>query len=322
MYVRRPGGETWSGAAGNAIITPKRRMRASDRFPAGSIAKTFVAATTLQLSEEGRFGLDDPLTKVLPASVTARFADADRITVRMLLNHSSGLAEYIDDGFHAEVAADPRRRWTVTELLDRAAALSRTSAPGERFAYNNTDYNLLGEIIEQATGKSWRAAVRERVIKPLRLKYTSLPAPGRVQSGRDFAHGYEPAAGKLLDLTQVDSSMAGAAGGHALWTTTGDLWRFLRGLLAGKLFERRSTLAEMRTFLPADGADGRVGYGLGLERYVLPGGVEVIGHMGTTAGYRAFMFHLPARRTEIAMVTNSPVDPTPALFPALELLAS
>jgi D-alanyl-D-alanine carboxypeptidase len=259
---------------------------------------------------------------VLPPSATARFADADRITVRMLLNHTSGLAEYSDDAFDREVAANPLRRWTVSEVLDRSAATPRTSAPGERFAYNNTDYNLLGLIVERATGKSWRAAVRERIVEPLRLEHTTLPAPGRPESGPGLAHGYHPLDGKLVDLTRVDPSMAGAAGGHALWTSTADLGRFLRGLFAGRLFERAETLAEMRTFVTGDGADGRVGYGLGLERYVLPSGIEAIGHMGTTAGYRAFMFHLPKGKADIVMVNNSPVDPTPALMPALQLLAS
>jgi D-alanyl-D-alanine carboxypeptidase len=115
--------------------------------------------------------------------------------------------------------------------------------------------------------------------------------------------------------------MAGASGGHALLTTNRDLARFLRGLLAGKLFDKRETLKAMRTWVPGDGADGRVGYGLGMERYVLPGGVEVIGHMGTTAGYRAFMFHLPAQNVDLAMITTSPSDPSPVLMPALKLLA-
>jgi D-alanyl-D-alanine carboxypeptidase len=295
-------------------------MRPGDRFRAGSIMKPFVAAATLQLVEEGKFSLDAPLSSVLPRRVLARFPEADRITVRMLLNHTSGLAEYGDAGFDREVAAHPRRRWTVDELLDRAAALPRTSAPGEAFGYNNTDYNLLGLVLEQATGKSWRTVVRERVIRPLHLRHTSLPRPGRVVTGRDIAHGYQQIDGRVFDLTNVDSSMAGAAGGNALLTTTQDLSRFLRGLLAGKLFQRAETLAQMRTFVPTPNENGRVGYGLGLERYILPGSVEMVGHMGTTGGYRAFMFHLPAHGIDFAMVTTAPTDPMPVLAPALKVL--
>jgi D-alanyl-D-alanine carboxypeptidase len=322
LRVRVPGQGTWSGAAGKARIAPATPMRAGDRFRAGSIMKPFVAAATLQLVEEGKFGLDDPLPAVVPADVVARFPEAAQITVRMLLNHTSGLPEYSDAGFDREVASNPRRRWTVDELLDRAAAMPRTSVPGERFGYNNTDYNLLGLILEQATGKPWRAVVRERVFTPLHLRHTSLPRPGHVPSGRDIAHGYMQVDGKLVDLTDVDSSMAGAAGGNALLTTTEDLSRFLRGLLAGRLFQHRETLEAMRTFLATPNDHGRVGYGLGLERYVLPGGVEVVGHMGTGAGYRAFMFHLPAQHIDFSMVTNSPGDPMPVLIPALKLLVA
>jgi D-alanyl-D-alanine carboxypeptidase len=320
LYVRRPGNHTWSGAAGTASIDPARRMRAGDRFRAGSIMKPFVAAATLQLVEEGKFALDDPLPAVLPARVIARFPDADRITVRMLLNHTSGIGEYADAGFDREVLANPQRRWKVTEFLDRAAALPRAGFPGERFSYSNANYNLLGLALKQATGKPWRVVVRERVIERLHLNHTSLPEPGHVPAGHDIAHGYELVNGRLIDVTDIDSSMAGAGGGNALLTTSEDLSRFLHGLLAGRLFQRRETVEQMRTFGAAEESDGLAGYGLGLERYVLPGGLELIGHMGTAGGYRALMFHLPAQQIDLTMVLTTPGDPTPVLVPALKLL--
>jgi len=198
--------------------------------------------------------------------------------------------------------------------------MPRTGAPGERFSYANTNYNLLGQILEHETGKPWRTVVRERVVEPLHLAHTSLPEPGRVPRGRDIAHGYQVMNGRVVDLTDIDSSMAGAAGGHGLLTTTQDLSRFLRGLLAGKLFQRPQTLAQMRRFVTTPNEHGRVGYGLGLEHYVLPGNVEMIGHMGTTGGYRAFTFHLPASGIDFAMVTTAPTDPMPVLGPALKVL--
>jgi D-alanyl-D-alanine carboxypeptidase len=312
LYVRRPGHASWSGAAG--------KMHAGDRFRAGSIMKPFVAAATLQLAEEGRFSLDDPLTAVLPERVTARFPGAGGITVRMLLDHTSGIGDGVDSRFDRMVFADPLRRWTTSELLDRSAAKPRTGAPGERFAYSNANYLLLGAVLEQATGKSWREVVRERVIDRLGLTHTSLPRPGRMPAGRDIARAYEVVGGRLRDVTRVDSSMAGAAGGHALLTTTADLSRFLHGVLAGRLFRDQETLEQMRTFLRTPNDHGRVGYGLGLERYVLPGGIEMVGHMGTTAGYRALMFRLPAQNVEFAMVTTTPDDPTPVIMPALKVL--
>jgi D-alanyl-D-alanine carboxypeptidase len=284
--------------------------------------KPFVAAATLQLVEEGRIGLDDPLPALLPARVTARFPEASRITVRMLLGQTSGLADYTDEGFDREVLADPLRRWTTAEFLDRAAALPRVGAPGERFSYSNANYNLLGAVLEQATGKPWRAVVRERVIERLGLRHTSLPQPGHRPAGAGIAHAYQPVGGRLVDVTNVDSSMAGAAGGHALLTTTEDLTRFLHALLAGRLFRHRETLREMRTFMPDTDPNGRDGYGLGLERYRLPGGVQLVGHMGTSAGYRALMFHVSGRDTDFTMLITTPDDPSPVLVPVLERLAA
>jgi D-alanyl-D-alanine carboxypeptidase len=237
----------------------------------------------------------------------------------MLLNHTSGIGEYNDEVFYREVLDNPQRRWKLGELLDRTAAQPRSAAPGERFAYSNANYNLLGQVLEQATGKPWRAVVRERVIERLQLRHTSLPRPGEAPSGRGIAHGYELVNGRLRDVSNIDSSMAGAGGGHALLTTAPDLSRFLRGLLAGRLFQRQQTVDQMRTFVAAVEPTGMVGYGLGLERYVLPGDIQ-IGHMGTTGGYRALMFHLPAQDIDLTMVINNPADPTPVLLPALQVL--
>ena len=322
LQVSQPDVGTWSGAAGEGNIEPAAPMKPEDTFRAGSIVKTFVAAAVLQLAEQGEFALDDPLPAVLPQDVVARFADADRITVRMLLNHTSGIPEYLGEEFYRSVIADPHRVWQVEELLDLAAAQPRQFEPGEGYAYSNTDYNLLGLIIEEATGESWRDVVSERVIDRLELEHTSLPEPGDVSVAGDAAHGYELVNGELRDVSDVDPSMVGAAGGQALVTTTEDLARFVDALLAGELFEQPETLEEMLTFVPADDVPGKVGYGLGLERYELPGGVEMIGHLGTGAGYRAWVGRLPAHEIDFAMVITNPDDPMTVLMPALELMVA
>jgi D-alanyl-D-alanine carboxypeptidase len=322
LYLSQPEVGTWSGAAGEGNIDSAAPMRPEDTFRAGSIVKTFVAAAVLQLAEEGEFALDDPLPAVLPQDVIGRFADADRITVRMLLNHTSGIPEYLGEEFYGAVMADPHRVWRVEEFLDLAAAQPPPFEPGEAYAYSNTDYNLLGLVIEEATGESWRDVVGEQVIDRLELEHTSLPEPGDASIGDEAAHGYVPVDGELLDVSDIDPSMVGAAGGQALVTTTEDLTRFLDALLAGELFERNETLEEMLTFVEATDAPGKVGYGLGIERYELPGGVEMIGHLGTTAGYRAWFGQLPATKIDFAMVINNPDDPMPVLMPALDLMVT
>lgn len=322
LYVSQPELGTWAGASGEGSIDPSTPMRAADTFRAGSIVKTFVAATVLQLAEDGEFGLDDPLPAVLPEDVVARIADADRITVRMLLNHTSGIPEYVGEEFDRMVVADPHRVWQVDELLELSAAQPRQFEPGEQYSYSNANYNLLGLVIEQATGESWRTVVRERVIDRLGLEHTSLPEPGDTSVGSGAAHGYELVDGELRDVTDVDPSMAGAAGGHALSTTPQDLAHFMGALLAGELFEQPETLDEMLTFVEATDNPGKVGYGLGIERYELPGGVELIGNLGGTAGYRSFVGQLPAQQIDVAMVITNPDDPTPVLMPALELMVA
>jgi D-alanyl-D-alanine carboxypeptidase len=323
LYVSQPKLGTWTGAAGEANINPSTPMKAEDTFRAGSILKSLIATVVLQLAEEGKFSLDDALPVVLPGRVIARFPDAPRITVRMLLDHTSGIPDYASTKeFEGKVLADPRRHWKVDEFLDLAASMTPRFAPGKGWGYSNTDYNLLGLVIEQATGKPWRAVIRERIIDQLGLKHTSLPEPGHNSIGSDAAHGYELVNGKLRDVTDVDPSMADAAGGDALVTTTADLAHFLNALLAGQLFEHAKTLKEMLTFVDAKGAPGLVGYGLGLQRYQLPGGVEVIGHAGGTAGYLAFVGHLPVQNVDVAMVINNRDNPLPVLIPALKLMVA
>jgi hypothetical protein len=129
-------------------------------------------------------------------------------------------------------------------------------------------------------------------------------------------------AEKLHDVSGSDPSIFGAAGGASIITTTDDLRRFVHALFAGELFDRPGTLHEMLTFVPAHDDGGMNGYGLGIERHQLPGGVEAIGHVGTIAGYLAFAAHLPAQGIDVAMAITSRGDPMPVLLPTLKLMIS
>jgi D-alanyl-D-alanine carboxypeptidase len=322
LHVESPRLGTWTGAAGRARVAPALPMHAADRFRAGSIVKPFVAARTLQLAERRRFSLDARLPDVLPARVVRRFANAPEITVRMLLAHRSGIPEWDTSLMDIVIAHHPAKVWTIDEKLDLAAAQPPRFAPGSSYAYSNTEYNLLGLIIEHVTGHSWRHEVTRRVIRPLSLTRTSLPSSGHRSIKGAHAHGYHEIGGKRIDVTGVDPSMAGAAGGSALVTTVGDLSRFLNALLKGRLFRHGNTLREMLTFGPAQGPGGVVGYGLGIEQRVFPGGVETIGHLGGTAGYFAWVARLPAQGVTISALLNSDDDPTPLLVPAVQAVVA
>jgi D-alanyl-D-alanine carboxypeptidase len=321
LHVEVTGRGRWAGAAGLAQFDPDVAMRPGDRVGVGSIVKPFVAATVLQLVEDGRFGLDAALPDVLPTDVTERFPHAPHITVRMLLGHRSGLPDWNSPEVEAEAARDPGRVWQASEFLDLAAAQEQTFPPGTDYAYSNTNYTLLGLVVERATGRSWRDEVTDRVVEPLGLAASALPAPGDRSLGGPHAHGYAEADGKLLDITTVDPSMAGTAGGNSLVTSAGDLVGFLDGLLAGKLFRRPETLQAMLDFKPASGCPtcepGQVGYGLGLLRRVLPGGIETVDHLGGAAGYRAYAARLQGQQVTLAVAMNSMADPSLLVFPVL-----
>lgn len=325
LHVRSQESGPWSGAAGLGEIQTATAMAPDDRFRAGSVMKPFVAVVTLQLVEEGQFSLDDPMTAVLPGGAASRFPASDQITVRMLLNHTSGIPEWLTDEAAAEIATNPTRVRPVDEYLDSAAAQKPYFRPGKGFTYSNTDYNLLGLAIEQATGRSWREEIRERVVGGLHLEDTLLPEPGDLSIPGNYAHGYMDMGGNLIDMTKIDSSMAGAAGGHALVTTTSDLACFLEAVLAGKLFQAAGTLDEMLTFVdtPRGASSGglAVGYGLGLRKCVLPDGIEMLGHAGTTGGYQCFVYNLPVQGITIAGMMNSiPSDQMQLIIPILRIL--
>jgi D-alanyl-D-alanine carboxypeptidase len=303
-------------------VAPDVLIRRADRFRAGSIAKPFVAVVVLQLAERGRLSLDARLPDVLPASVVGRFPTAADITVRMLLNHRSGIPEWETAAIEEQVARHPAKVWKVSEFLDLAAAQPPLFAPGTGFFYSSTNYNLLGLIIERITGHSWRRAVTRGVIRPLRLSSTGLPAPRDRSIKGQHAHGYLEFDGKTIDITRVDPSFAGAAGACALVTNVHDLARFLDALLRGRLFRRRATLRSMLDAVPAQGEGGLVGYGLGLEQYAVPGGIELVGHLGGTAGYRSFVGRVRPLGVTMAFVLNAQDDPTPLIIPALEALAA
>jgi D-alanyl-D-alanine carboxypeptidase len=323
LYVTSPELGTWSNATGLGNIEPDTAMRADDIYPACSIVKIWASVVILQLVEEGQFSLDDPITALLPESVTARFADSDQITVRMLLGHTSGLGNW-QDPIYGEAIADPTRVWGTDEILDLAAAQDPSFAPGKGWQYSNNGYFLLHLIIEQATGRSWREEARERVVEPLNLENTALPEPGDTSYPGDYFHSYFFYEGEAIDLSYTDASV-----GNELVSTSADLARFLDAVMAGELFQNPETLDEMLTFrsvadIPFDTVplSGIVGYGLGMMKFVFPGGIEMFGHTGDMPN-STFVFYLPAQDITISGAANV-MDPVglyhQIVLPTLEIL--
>jgi D-alanyl-D-alanine carboxypeptidase len=276
-------------AAGAARLDPRIPMRPGARVRVGSITKSFVATVTLQLVGEHRLRLDDTVQRWQPGLVP----NGDHITVRQLLNHTSGIFDYTEDeAFLPAVLADPLHVYTPQQLVDIANAHPPVFAPGTSWSYSNTGYVVLGLILERVTHRPLQALIRHRIIDPLRLRNTYLPIRDPDISGY-HAHGYVPPSlsdqippprggpNRYVDVTLLSPSIAWAAG--ALVSTPDDLHRFYRALLGGRLL-RPAQLAAMKTMVEVQPG---FGYGLGLYTSVTPCG-QVWGHNGGIPGYVTF----------------------------------
>ncbi|GLF97737.1 serine hydrolase domain-containing protein [Streptomyces yaizuensis] len=277
----------WKGVAGVADRRTGAPRKANERFRIGSITKTFAATVLLKLEAEGRLSLDDTVEKHLPGLIREGGNDGRTITVRQLLNHSSGLPEYLrNEAFNSRYLQAPGffghryDRHDPEDLIRAGLALGRDFAPGARHQYSNTGYIVAGLIIEKVTGTSYRQAVRDRVTEPLGLRNTASPGTS-VRVPRPSARGYDDLGhpGKGYDTTELSPTIAWSAGD--MISTTADLNRFFSALLGGEVLPVKQ-LKAMKTTLPA--ADGTE-YGLGIYTATTSCGTKLWGHAGGIVGW-------------------------------------
>ena len=294
-------------AAGSGDLTTGARLRPDARFRVGSVTKTFVATVVLQLVGEGRLELDEPVDRWLPDLL----ADGHLITVRQLLNHTSGLFDYPADP--SVLAGTVQNRvFAPAELVAIAQTHPATAAPGSAFSYSNTGYIVAGLLIEAVTGNRLGHELRERIIKPHRLVNTSFPDQTARIPGY-HAHGYVPGYlvptpdGQPLDVTGLNPSAAWAAG--ALVSNAGDLAHFYRVLMTGEVLSP-ALLREMTTTIAEDPTDPtqQFQYGLGIQRVQDSCGANW-GHSGTIIGYQDMVYW--NERTGRTVVIATTMFPTP-----------
>ncbi|MFD5890229.1 serine hydrolase domain-containing protein [Streptomyces sp. NPDC060334] len=272
--------------AGVQDRTTGAAMDPAARFRIGSVTKTFSTVVLLQLVNEGRIGLDDPVNRHLPGLLPD-----DRITVRHLLTHRSGLSDYTNVMFANTVPGFEAVRNKVfgyKELVDLSLAEPRTTEPGVSYKYSNTNFVVVGMLIEKATGQPVAKEYERRIIKPLGLRNTSYVHPSTVIKGA-HAHGYlhpDQEGAPLVDSTEQTVSWARTAG--AMISNQADLSTFMSALLRGKLVPA-PLLDTMITMTPTDTTNTRF-YGLGLRRYDLTCGTSVYGHTGTVQGFYTYAF--------------------------------
>ncbi|MCF3148384.1 serine hydrolase domain-containing protein [Streptomyces platensis] len=300
----------WRGASGVADLADGRRARAADRFRAGSVTKTFVATVVLQLVAQGEVGLDDAIGNYLPGLVPDG-TDDSHVTVRQLLDHTSGLPNYTDV---LRKRPDPIRAlqystYTPHELVGIAVKEPRPFNPGKSWAYSNTNYVVLGLLIERVTGNTLGHEITRRIVRPLQLNGTSVPTSPHLSG--PHLKGYERLDGATATPTDLTDFSATAFWGPGnMISTTSDLNRFYSALTGGKLLAPH-LLREMRDMKPTDRA-GR-SYGLGLEANANFCGERerpAWGHSGSVPGYNTFGFTSSDGKRQITLSMNTDLTKT------------
>jgi D-alanyl-D-alanine carboxypeptidase len=307
----RDGRRSWFGTAGVADTDTGRKRRQQDHFRAGSTTKTFVATVVLKLAAEGRLSLDDTVDKWLPGVVQGNGHDGSKITIRQLLNHTSGIFPYTSD------EALATKQWSTAFLKGRfdsyrpeqlvkvAMGNPRSFAPGKGWGYSNTNYTLAGMIIEKVTGRSYAQEITRRIIRPLGLTRTYLPGEGTKLRRPHAQHYVKFLVGEdtttPYDLTDMNASWAGAAG--SIVSTMSDLHTFYRAVLSGRLLPPAQQ-KEMFTTVSTKGVQwiDNTAYGLGVFSQKLSCGVTVWGNGGRIHG--SWTYAMGTRDGKHMVVTN------------------
>ncbi|MEU7531765.1 serine hydrolase domain-containing protein [Saccharothrix sp. NPDC042600] len=291
----RHGGRVWRGASGVADVRTGRPVRPDMRQRVGSITKTFVAAAVLQQVERGRIGLDAPISAYLPHLVPGE--RGDKITVRMLVNHTSGLAEYLPRAFPSfkewpslpDISAQSLdnnrfKQFRTTDLIGMGVDAPATGEPGSTpGVYSNTNYLLLGELLERVTGTTAEDYITRNVIERARLRHTGFPDGPWIEG--PHSRMYEALFGHLDPPRDYSVyNMSWVMMGAGLVSTVEDLNDFFGKLLAGEIVNH-SSLAQMQHTVPVIALDGQlIDYGLGLHKLEIPGCGTFWGHDGSTWG--------------------------------------
>lgn len=294
--VRLPDGSRWVGVSGRRVVGANSKpVRIDTPFAVASLTKTFMAALVLQLHEEGELSLGTRISKWLPD-----YPRAGKVSVRMLLNHRSGIFDYFaHPKYERRVFNRPRHRWSTGEIL--ALRGPRYCAPGKCYRYSNTNYVLLGKIVRKVTGKSAAKNIRQRFLKPLGLTDTYFQGQEQIKVYGAKGYWAKSAKGwtgfsdgsKFRPNTSA-ATVANAAG--AMLSSVRDISDWQDALLGGEVLAPKS-LARMLDFHP------KSGYGLGM-RYARLDGKLGIGHGGSLRGYVSIMYRLPDEDLDVVILTN------------------
>jgi D-alanyl-D-alanine carboxypeptidase len=300
--------------AGRADIRREGPPRATDHMRIASVAKAFSGAVALQLVRDGRLGLDESIGQRLPGIPPAWAG----VTVRQMLDHTSGLPDYTQsDGFAKQARSDPRGFVSPAGIIDWVRADPLVFAPGSRYAYSNTDNIVIGLIAQAVTGRSYPRLLDDVVFGPARLRETSFPTR-TIALPAPFLHGYVVAPGEEHQDVTTFLSPSGAWASGAVVSTPADLNAFIRAYLGLRFFGAAQQREQMR-FVPGGRSSppgpGQNAAGLALFRYRTRCGT-VYGHTGNFPGYVQFAAATANGRRAVTTTLNIPA-PTGRLLARL-----
>lgn len=291
--VARSGEDALFRGYGMADLEHGAVIHADTIFEAGSVSKQFTAAAVLLLARDGKLSLDDPVRRHFPELP----AYAEPVTIRHMLQHTSGLRDW---GDIAGLSGWPRttRAYThghVLDILTRQTALN--FAPGTDWSYSNSGYNLAAMLVARASGEPFAEFTRKRLFEPLGMRHTSW-RDDRTRIVMDRAIAYDERDGVFSTLMPFEN----VHGNGGLLTTVRDLLLWNRSLFAGRIVDAAFAQQQQRTGTLADNRDHGYAMGLFVGRYK---GLREIYHGGATAGYRAFLTHFPEQDVSVAVLCNA-----------------
>ncbi|MEU5429220.1 serine hydrolase domain-containing protein [Streptomyces olivoreticuli] len=302
---------TWSLSVGTGAVNATQPIQPADRFRIGSQTKAFTASVVMQLVDEGKVSLGAPIEQYLPGVVASNGHDGNAITIRQLLQHTSG----IPTNDKPQAKANPDGTYALAEVVRDGLRLPSASKPGVEFHYSNTNYQILSMLVERVTGAPLSKAVTDRIIEPLGLTRTIYPLAGDRSLATPYVHGYNGGRlGPFFFWTDVTPNFEPSqySGAGAIISTQQDLTTFYQALIGGKVVSAAS-LAEMQTtFHAGPGFD----FGLGLTSRALSCGGTAWGISGSVLGYTSLTM-VTADGRHATAVTNA-TSPSLKVFDAVD----
>lgn len=331
VVVRSAKHGDFTHAFGTRAIGSREPIETTDQVRIGSNTKTMTGTVILQLVDEGKLRLDDPIAKL---ACGKRIPNGDKITIEHLLTMRSGIPNYsLTMTLNRALDDEPLRAWTPAELVDLALGQRTTFAPGGAFEYSNTNTVLLGLVIEELTKMPVEEALRARIFGPLGMKSTSMPArtsaaiPGAHPRGYQFGTNVETMttgvfppekqaaarAGRFLplDATDVNPSWAWTAGSAI--SSADDLARYVEAMVEGSLVSKEMQAKRLGSIRPRDASDPSVGYGWAIAKLG-----SYYGHTGELPGYNSIMAYDPQQKITIVAWTSLAAAPD-GRAPAIEM---